>query len=165
MKKSFLLLGTFLSFSPLLCGQTGLGLTPFGSFSSGGFDTVNNQNLNVFFAIPIVSSSGRGFPLNLNLAYNSLIWQKSGGTWIPVTNASGNPTWGWQKDFPSGSISYITSTSNPIKCYQGSQFYWATITYYSGYGYTDSLGTPHSFPVDYHTSACPVYNGGTYPPA
>src|SRR5258707_271801 len=105
MNKSILLLGIFLSFPPLVCGQTGLGLPPFGSFTSDGFDTVNNQILNVFFAIPIASSSGRGLPLNLNLAYNSLIWQKSSGTWIPRTDASGNPTWGWQKDFPAGSIS------------------------------------------------------------
>jgi RHS repeat-associated protein len=166
MKKSILLLGIFLSFSPLLCGQTGLGTPAFGSFSNGGFDTVNNQNLNVFFAIPIASSPGRGLPLNLNLVYNSLVWQNLGGDWYPVADASGNSfSWGWQKNFPSGSISYSTSTSPPAKCYQGGQFYWATTTYYSNYVYTDPLGTPHIFPVNYHTSACPLWNGGTGPPA
>jgi RHS repeat-associated protein len=167
MKKSILLLGILLSFPLLLCAQTGLGLPPFGSFTSSGLDTVNNQNLNVFFAIPIASSEGRGLPLKLNLSYNSLIWQKS-TSWVPVTDASGNATWGWQKDFPAGSISYITSTSNPVKCYQGSQFTWVTITHYSGYSYTDALGTPHGFPVNYWESDCPLggqYNGGTYPPA
>jgi len=167
MKKSILLLGLFLSFPFLLCGQTGLGVPPFGSFTSGGFDTVNNQNLNVFFAIPIASSAGRGLPLNLNLSYNSLIWQKS-ASWVPVSDSSGNATWGWQKDLPSGSISYTTYTSNPVKCYQGSQFTWVTITTYKKYVYTDALGTPHGFPVDYWESACPLggdYNGGTYAPA
>ena len=157
MRKPILLVGLSLLLPVMLCAQTGL--PPFGSFTNGGFDTINNQNLNAVFSIPIVSSSGRGLPLNLTLNYNTLIWQ-NGAVWTPATN------WGWQRDFPAGgSVSYSTSTSNPVKCFQGSQWYWATITYYSGYVYTDALGTSHGFPVDYRESVCPAYNGGTYAPA
>lgn len=159
MKKKIPLAALFFLFPCLLAAQTGL--PPFGSFTQGGFDTVNNQNLNVVFSIPIASSAGRGLPLNLNLVYNSLIWNK-GTMWTPASS------WGWQKDFPVGSISYTTYTSNPIKCYQGSQFTWVTITHYKNYAYTDALGTTHGFPVDYWESDCPLggqYNGGTYPPA
>ena len=139
------------------------GLPPFGSFSSFGFDTVNNQNLNVVFSIPIMSSPGRGMPLNLNLTYNSLVYQKAGNAWFPVTDASGNPTWGWTKDFPSGGyVTYTTFTEN-LKCEPGGTFY--PVTYYQNYVFVDALGTPHGFPVDYRTSACPAYNGGTYAPA
>jgi hypothetical protein len=161
MKKRILLVGLFFLFPSLLAAQTGL--PPFGSFTSGGFDTVNNRNLNVVFSIPIASSAGRGLPLNLNLTYNSLIWYNSGSTWFPA------PSWGWQKDFPAGgSVSYTTYSSNPVKCYQGSSFTWVIITTYKNYAYTDALGTSHGFPVDYWESDCPLggqYNGGTYPPA
>jgi hypothetical protein len=40
--------------NPLL-GQPATGLVPFGSFSGGPFDIVNNGNLNVHFEIPIVN--------------------------------------------------------------------------------------------------------------
>ena len=158
MKKQILLSGVFLVFPVLLLAQT-TGLPPFGSFTNGGFDTINNQNLNAVFSIPIVSSSGRGLPLNLTLNYNTLIWVK-GTVWTPAGN------WGWQKDFPSGgSISYSTSTSTPRKCFQGSQWTFETITYWSNYVYTDALGTRHYFPVNYQESFCPQWNGGTYAPA
>jgi RHS repeat-associated protein len=161
MKKFALLFGLLSIFPFLLRAQTGL--PPFGSFTQGGFDTINNQNLNIVFSIPIASSTGRGLPLNLNLSYNSLIWSKSGTTWFPT------PSWGWQKDFPvGGSVSYTTYSSNPVKCYQGSSFTWVIITTYKNYVYTDALGTSHGFPVDYWESGCPLggqYNGGTYPPA
>ena len=157
MKKQILLATLFFLFPCLLAAQTGL--PPFGSFTSGGFDTINNQNLNVAFSIPIASSAGRGLPLNLNLAYNSLIWS-NGTMWTP------DPSWGWQRDFPSGgSISYSTSTSTPRKCFQGSQWTFETITYWSNYVYVDALGTRHSFPVDYQESYCPQWNSGTYAPA
>ena len=36
---------------------------PFGSMSAGVFDKVNNANLNVHFAIPVLVKAGRGLPL------------------------------------------------------------------------------------------------------
>jgi RHS repeat-associated protein len=136
------------------------GLPPFGSFTQGDFDTINNQNLNVYFSIPIVSSAGRGLPLNLSLVNNSLLWQVTGGVWTPVVDSSGNFTWGWQKDFPVGRASYYTYTSAPVKCEPGGNFY--PITYYQNYAYVDALGTGHGFPtISFRVSSCPAQNGGT----
>src|SRR2546430_10301062 len=83
------------------------GLPPFGSFQSAGFDTVNLQNLNDNFSIPIVSVPGRGTDFAFSIAFNSLMWQKQTGTpntWQPVVDASGNPNWGWQKDIYGGGV-------------------------------------------------------------
>jgi RHS repeat-associated protein len=147
----------------VLSAQTGL--PPFGSFTPSNFDTVNNQNLNAVFSIPIMSSPGRGLPLNLGLDYNTLIWTKNaaGNGWIPVPDASGNPTWGWQKDFPAGgSVTYYTYSRN-IKCEPGGQIY--PEYFYQNYVYVDGLGTTHSFPVNYYVSDCPAGNGGITAPA
>ena len=137
------------------------GIPPFGSLSSTPFDTINNQNLNVYFAIPIMSSAGRGMPLSLSLINNSLIWKKSGSTWTPVTDQSGNPTWGWQKDFPAGGIFRYTSNTTNVKCEPGGQFY--PVTFYSNFTYTDTLGTLHSFSsIQFRISdLCPAQNNGT----
>src|SRR3989442_14439066 len=81
------------------------GLPPFGSFQSAGFDTMNLQNLNDNFSIPVVSVPGRGTDFAFSITFNSLMWQKQIGTpntWQPVVDASGNPTWGWQKDIYGG---------------------------------------------------------------
>jgi RHS repeat-associated protein len=144
-----------------LVAQTGL--PPFGSFSNLGFETVNNQNLNVTLSIPIMSAPGRGLPLNLNLTYNSVVWQKVANAWFPVTDAQGNPTWGWIKDFPAGgSISYSTHTTN-LKCPPSGPI--EPVTYFQNYLFVDALGTTHGFPVNYSESACSAYNTGTYAPA
>src|SRR5436853_6453042 len=45
-----------------LSWQVSYGLQPFGSFSGGPFDIVNNQDLNVHFAIPVLNKAGRGLP-------------------------------------------------------------------------------------------------------
>src|SRR5215470_7780904 len=155
MKKQILLVCFFL-IPCSLAAQTGL--PPFGSFTQGGFDTINNQDLNVVFSIPIASSAGRGLPLNLNLTYNSLIWFKSGSTWFPA------PSWGWQKDFPvGGSVSYTTYTRT-YKC-PTDGLRLEPVVYWQNYVYVDALGTSHSFPVNYYESVCDYYNGGTYAPA
>jgi RHS repeat-associated protein len=155
--KKISLLG-LLALLPLgLHAQTGV--VPFGSYSSTPFDTINNQNLNTYFTIPIVSSAGRGLPLTLSLNYNSQIWQPF-STWTPVTDAVGNPTWGWQKDFPAGGIvQFESDTSAPIKCEPGGQFY--PVTFYSGFSFMDVLGNGHGFPIDFRQSQCPAQNGGT----
>src|SRR5229473_1915688 len=147
MKKLTLLLGIFLC--PLsLFAQNSTGIPPFSSLSSSGFDTVNNQNLNAYFAIPLVASPGRSIPLNLTVSYNSLIWQKtSSGTivWTPVTDANGNPTWGWAKDFPGGQPRY-KSVTQTIECFPpGSPWFFTTKTTYSNFYYVDVLGTGHPF--------------------
>jgi hypothetical protein len=52
------------------------GLPPFASIQGGGFDSVNLQNLNITFAIPVVSHPGRGISFNYALAYNSLLYAR-----------------------------------------------------------------------------------------
>jgi hypothetical protein len=47
------------------------GLPPFGAFEFDKFDTVNLQNLNAVFSIPIASIPGRGLSTNVNLTYNT----------------------------------------------------------------------------------------------
>ncbi len=72
--------------------QVATGTPPFGSFSGGPFDTVNQANLNVHFGIPILSKAGRGLPFHYVMDYESSFWVVSGSKWQP-TNA-GN--WGWR---------------------------------------------------------------------
>src|SRR6266481_6313954 len=75
------------------------GFPAFGSFEQSGFDAVNRQNRNVVSAIPIMSTPGRGQTFRYSLVNNSLLWTQttvgSTTTWTPVTDAGGNPTWGW----------------------------------------------------------------------
>ena len=141
MRKAPLVLAIFvLAPMGLEAQNSGTGLPPFGSLTSFGFDTVNNLNLNVYFAIPLVSSSGRRLPLNLTLTNNSLIWQKSGTVWIPVAG------WGWLNDIPAGGVFEYQNSTGKIKCFQGSSWFITTITSWSNLVYLDALGTPHYFP-------------------
>ncbi len=82
MKRLFVFSALCLFSSVAAFGQTGF--PPYGSFEDGRFDAVNRQNLNVNFAIPIVSVPGRGFPLSHTLVYDSLIWNKAGSVWLPA---------------------------------------------------------------------------------
>ena len=136
MKKLILAIALFVSASSLQAQNTGTGLPSFGSFTSGGFDTINNQNLNVLFSIPLVSSSGRGMPLNLSLTYNSVIYRDYLGMWYPLPVGK----LGWFTP-SAGYITYSTRT-NSVKC----TGYWATVTIYSNYAFTDIRGTVHSVP-------------------
>jgi len=70
MKKTLLLgpsiLCVLLLAAPALNAQApGTGFPAFGSFTSGSFDAVNNQNLNVIFNMPVMHSPGRGTDLGL----------------------------------------------------------------------------------------------------
>lgn len=150
-----------LLFTSVLFSQAPMtGLPSFGSFHSIGFDTANLQNLNDNVSIPIVAVPSRGGNFNFNIAYNSLLWQKVTGTpntWQPVTDASGNPTWGWQTDIYGGVVSHRKSTGT-IKCFDGTGgWYWGTRQIWSGYSYKDILGTNHGFSIQY-VSDC---NGDT----
>src|ERR1041385_6137738 len=72
----------FLAVSSLMAGETGL--PPFGSFSGGPFDQVNNANLNVHFAIPFLVKNGRGLPFTYLRRYDSWIWYThNGNSWSP----------------------------------------------------------------------------------
>src|SRR5438876_1160731 len=144
--------------APPVVAQTGL--PPFGSFQSAGFDTVNLQNLNDNFSIPIVSVPGRGTDFAFSIAFNSLMWQKQTGTpntWQPVVDASGNPNWGWQKDIYGGVVLFSKFTQT-IKSFDGNGgFFFGTRITWSGYRYRDVLGTNHAFTIKF-VSDC---NGDT----
>ena len=87
-------------------GQVATGTPPFGSFSNGGFDTVNLANLNVHLGIPILSKPGRGLPFHYVMDYESSIWAPtivgSSTIWQPV-----NTKWGWtaQSEALTGTVS------------------------------------------------------------
>jgi RHS repeat-associated protein len=126
------------------------GLPPFGSFQSAGFDTVNLQNLNDNFSIPIVSVPGRGTNFNFSIVFDSLLWQKIGTNWQPAVNASGNATWGWKKDTPGGEVSFHKLTLK-VKCGDGT---WNYNTTWSSYGYRDVVGTLHGFTLAIYDIGC-----------
>ena len=77
--------------------QQTIGFPPFGSFEQTALDTINRQNLNVHFSIPIVSMPSRGTNFQSSLQYDSLVWYKSGPAWAAVTNY-GNLRFGWHYD-------------------------------------------------------------------
>jgi RHS repeat-associated protein len=73
---------------------------------------------------------------------DSQIWVPvtSGSTtsWMPVVNAAGSATWGWQTVSPNGSLSSTTVTTSSC----GS----TNSTTTNNYVYTDVQGTAHKFP-------------------
>jgi len=112
------------------------GLPPFGSFQSGGFDTINLQNLNVNFAIPIMSSQGRDLPLSYSMFYNTAFW-RPGAAWFPTVDQSGNPIWGWNIPGQLGTITYQTEIITTPGC--------GSPTHYYDFVFTDRFGTGHAF--------------------
>ena len=138
------ILGIFL-FSFVARGQVSTGTPPFGSFSGGPFDTINNGDLNVHFQIPILQKNGRGLPFYYILAYDSSVWNLAGsagsGSWTPVSN------WGWSTitDGVTGYVRY--SVAGPYECVTGTYpnlqyWYWSV---YFDFAYIDSFGSFHSF--------------------
>lgn len=125
---------------PFCClAQTGV--PPFASFSQNQFAMINNGNLNGIFTIPIMSSPGRGISLNLNAVYNSQVW-------TPEANGAGALAWtnlgGWLLNSPIGEVSYQVGTTTGSCGAHGDGGYTQTTTY-TGYTYTDPVGTIHPF--------------------
>ena len=135
-RHTILLAFTFAILPAVLFAQPATGLPPFGSFSGGTFDTINNGNLNVYFQIPIVNKAGRGLPFTYTLTYDSSVWSPSGAAWAPVN------AWGWNAVTAvalTGSVSYHAS---PQVCL-GQPF-----TVYAGWAYNDPFGVSHYFSGD-----------------
>lgn len=126
------------------------GFPTFGSFSSGSFDSINRQNLNLNFSIPIVTSAGRGSTLAHALVYDSSVWKKYGSSWLPA-----NPTWGWKGASPVGQLTY-TSVSDTCVNHVGND---VPYTEYSDYSYTDPSGTIHRFNVRVFTGGLGCHLG------
>ena len=132
-------------------GQPATGSYPFGTFSSGTFDTVNNGNLNVHFEIPVVNKTGRQLPFYYSLSYDSLVWfPVSNGmatTWTPVNTS----TWGWRA-VTEAETGYISYADLPQKCSGGTNWH-----IYNNWVYHDPFGVPHLFPsvsVSTYSSVC-----------
>src|SRR5262249_32447374 len=92
--------------------------------------------------IPISQSQGRGIGLASALVYNSSIWTQAYGAWTPVLDPNGNPTWGWQVSGLRNGVSFLT-TYEPT----------CGAILYSGYTYTDGLGTVHPFRIAFWSSS------------
>jgi RHS repeat-associated protein len=138
------------------CGQSlAAGVQPFGSYQPGGFDSINRQNLNVFFTIPIVHSPGRGMNFDYALVYNSSFWAKSGGAWYPSGGASGYPAWGWWQTKVLGSVTFSTSSASCHWFNDGTQSWqWEYATHYYGFQFTDASGAVHHFNLlSYYSTA------------
>jgi hypothetical protein len=178
-RTTFVLFLALSSFAPCTLAQTGF--PAFGSFEQSGFDAVNRQNLNTIFVIPIMSIPGRGQSFQYSLVNNSLLWTKTTTTpitWTPVTDASGNPTWGWTYGpavAGGGQLLYQYSSSSPRCRFIGPDgfphyAYW-TVENYSNFRYKDWLGTVHPFSGSYAITTsnpdaeqyCNVYSGTTGP--
>jgi hypothetical protein len=120
-------------------GQVTTGLPPFGSFSGGPADTVNNANLNVHLPIPVLNKAGRGMALTYSLAYDSSVWYPTGASgsrvWRPVLN------WGWtaQTQPVTGYASYNYTLGT---C---SEAHGAVYSTYSNWVYVDAFGAPHGY--------------------
>lgn len=142
--------------------QVATGFPPFAPMQNSSFDSVDLDDLNVHFAIPIVQKQGRGMPFTYILSYDSSIWYKgtSGSyyQWQPVTN------WGWhvQTDAATGWINYL---SNTTRCMISGNVIGGQTTTYSGWLYYDTSGTPHKFTG--HTQVIINFGGtnNTCPPS
>jgi RHS repeat-associated protein len=92
--------------------QVSTGTTPLGSFSSGP-DVINLGNLNMHFAVPVISKPGRGTPFDYILSFDSSVWTPlaSGGTssWQPTTN------WGWRA-ITEAATGYISRQRLTVQC-------------------------------------------------
>lgn len=92
--------------------QVSTGTPPLGSFSSGP-DVINLGNLNVHFAVPVISKPGRGTPFDYILSFDSSIWTPitSSGvkSWQPTTN------WGWRA-ITEASTGYISRQRFTVQC-------------------------------------------------
>ena len=129
----------------ILCGQTGL--PRWGSFDASSFDAVNRQNLNVNLKLPLVSAPSRGGTFSYALVYDSLIWEKSGNAWVPVSDLNGTPTWGWKDSQAIGATKYFHGT---VLCDTVPP---QSSSHYFGYKYTDGGGTVHPFALNFYLTA------------
>jgi hypothetical protein len=161
----------FLFAAVLLCAlplraQVATGVPSFSSFGGGPFDTVDEANGNVSFAVPVVSKAGRGMPFTYSLVYNSSVWvpYNSVGTsvWTPV------PYWGWGSA-NSATTGSVTDSVTLASCEYpsgpgGTMYYWYVYTY--DY-YYDPNGTRHQINknVSGWTSSIPCSNGASFPPS
>lgn len=122
--------------------QVATGTPPFGSFSGSATDVVNNADLNIHFAVPVMSKPGRGIPFSYMLSYDSSVWYPVGvsgsQTWQSV------PNWGWRgkTEMATG---YITYSTGQTRCHDLDTGGWIYQNYYNKWVYHDPFGVSHNF--------------------
>jgi hypothetical protein len=158
VKRTFALLAILL-FVDIAHGQM-TGFPQYGSFQSTGLGSVNLQNLNYSFTMPLVTSTGRGLNLNFGISYNSSMWSP-GTSWTPAVNEGGQPTWGWNLTSPIGTIPFYYSTGQCAYIVGRTVYYYTTYSY-SYYAYVEPNGTTHSFNIRYSYTPSPCTGHGTY---
>ncbi len=146
MKSAFVRIAVSLALTLLLAHaalswQVSYGLQPFGSFSGGPFDIVNNQDLNVHFAIPVLNKAGRGLPFNYSDGYDSTIWSIQNSAWTPANQ------WGWPVGGFAPSFGYVYYDVTQGSCISGGQTYYYNIYSYWNFAQPSNPGyiTPFSF--------------------
>jgi hypothetical protein len=124
-----------------LAGQTATGVQPLGSVA-GGPETINLGNLNIHWAFPVFSRSGRGNSFSYVLTYDNSIFQPlaSGSTtaWTPTTNFG----WRGQTEIATG---YIAEKSTNQTCYLSGTHDLGGFTTRTTYAYHDPFGVTHAF--------------------
>src|SRR5712672_2629038 len=128
--------------------QVSTSTTPLGSFSSGP-DVINLGNLNVHFAVPVISKPGRGTPFDYILSFDSSVWTPlaSGGTssWQPTTN------WGWRA-ITEAATGYISRQRLTVQCVvdDGTEYVpprpprYGNFPQWVNYQYHDPFGITHA---------------------
>lgn len=130
--------------APALAQAPSTGFPPFGSFQSGGVDSVNLQNLNTNLMVPVVSHPGRGVGFQFSVAYNSLVWSHTSGSSAAWAFARGG---GWFTDGPVGNLQFQKTT---FPCPGTPDTLW------TNYVFTDAAGTSHPFLVAHYSGPCAI---------
>src|SRR6266568_3368775 len=144
MRRYFLSVFAFFLLPACALAQTGF--PPFASIDRNRFDARNNQNMNVNFSLPIVSSPGRGMNLNVAIVYNSINWIPIAGGWSSLT--PGN--FGWLYGSPTGGITYQVSHGQSLCLRSPDGNLYVYHTNYSNYKYIDAFGTQHVLGLSWH---------------
>jgi len=129
---------------PAFAQDRGVGLPAFGSYTGSAMDSVNNQNLNVHTAFPILPPTGRAFGFGFSEVHDSEIWAPvpSGGTAAWTPNGGG-----WQMLSSGGTLSYAEAddTSTCSVTFDG-HTYTPHNRLQTNFVFFDAQGTPHQFP-------------------
>jgi len=128
--------------------QTGTGFPPFGSFQNSEFDTINEGNLNIHFAIPVVNKPGRGLPFRDTITYNGIIWGSIPGGASYLWQPPNLTTFGWNageltsSGYNQAIGGFVTYTTRiPTNCPNPPH----PLVLRENYVYHDTAGTNHFF--------------------
>jgi len=128
--------------------QVSTGAPPLGSFSSGP-DVINLGNLNVHFAVPVISKPGRGTPFDYILSFDSSVWTPllSAGT----RSWQSDPNWGWRA-ITEAATGYVSFQRNTVQCLldPGTEYVpprpprYGNFPQFTNYQYHDAFGVNHT---------------------